>query len=58
LIALFTDIVMKLSFIFLSTLFIGFVFISMFVLYFYFYILSLRRVIRNVSHYFCSIAEK
>jgi hypothetical protein len=43
---------------FLSNLFIGFILISMFLLYFYFYILSFRKIIRNISHSYCSIAEK
>jgi hypothetical protein len=58
LIAFFNDLVIKVSLMVFSQSVISIVLITLFLLYLVFYILSFRKIIREIATYFCSIAEK
>jgi hypothetical protein len=58
LIAFLSDMVIKVSFHFLSNLFIALILISMFLLYLLLYLWSYRKINKEILKYLCSIVEK
>jgi hypothetical protein len=51
------DLVIKISFQIFSELVIAIILMSMFLIYLYFYILSFRKIVKEIAFHFCSIGE-
>jgi hypothetical protein len=58
LIASFNDFVIKVSLLVFSKMVMSIVFITLFLMYLLFYILSFRKIVREITFHFSSIAEK